>query len=424
MKLWGHQNHLLSEARARRNEGHRAILCVLPTGGGKTVAAAELIRRAAVRTLWIAHLEELLGQARATLERVGAKADVESIQTLFRRGIRQRYDLVIIDEGHHATSRTYREVLAQLSPPMLLGLTATPSRMDGVALGEVFTGLAVGATTSELVRSGVLVPTRVVGTMSPTRSLADHPVDAYRSWCPGKKALWFCASIDGAARLAKEFTAAGFPAASLDGRVSRDRRREINERFAAGELRVLTNARLIAEGYDVPDVEVVGLASNMTSIAMLLQAIGRGKRSADGKTEELVLDLAGVCVSLGIHPDEDLTYSLEGRPISRASERGDMITQCQGCGHVFRANEFRNSTCPDCGYVRPGRADPRIVRAEMQEIRAAELRARAEKQPADRVDYLRGLLGEGSRKRARFLFEKAYGYWPSNALIERAGGEG
>jgi superfamily II DNA or RNA helicase len=218
-----------------------------------------------------------------------------------------------------------------------------------------------------------------------------------------------------AQELAREFSVAGYPAASLDGRVKKQARREINDRFRSGELRVLTNARLISEGYDVPDVDTVIIASNMTSPAMLLQAVGRGKRSSQGKREELVLDLAGVCISLGMHPDDDLKYSLEGVPIRTEKERGDKISRCAECLGVFWANEFVDSTCPRCGFVRPGRPDPRVVAAELEELK----RGRAAKNPD--VSLLREILDQAvSDKQARFLFNRRRGYWPSNALLERA----
>lgn len=429
--LWPHQSRLIEEARARYSAGFRRILCVLPTGGGKTYCAATMAAPIPGRVLWIAHLEELLSQARATLTTLGAtNTKAESIQALYRRVRRgwtpPAYAGVIVDEAHHACARSYRAVIDALSPPLLFGLTATPSRLDGRALGSVFDSLAIGATTSQLIRSQVLVPTIVIGPTDPTPkpTLAANPVDAYVERAPGSKALVFCNSVRHAAELASEFTTAGYPAASLDGRVHRRDRADINEQFRAGTLRVLTNARLLSEGYDVPNVDTVILASNMTSPAMLLQATGRGKRAAPGKAAELLLDLVGVCARLGIHPDDDINYSLSGKPITGPTEGGLILTQCAECGRVFRAHDFRDSTCPYCHHVRPGRPDPVLQRQRLEEQRAEQLRVNAARQPADRVAYLAHLFASGSRNQARFLFNQAYGYWPSNVLCDRAAATG
>jgi DNA repair protein RadD len=424
--LWPHQERLVTQAREEYAMGSRRMLLVLPTGGGKTRVASTLasgMLSNGWRVLFVAHLGELLEQARRQLPE---QVVIESVQTMARRKNVQHFDAVITDEAHHASCATYRKVIDATQPTLHIGLTATPSRLDGTALGSVFDSLLVGATTSELVTKGILVPSRVIGSQPTPGTLAAHPVDAYRRYAPGGRALVYAASVEHAARLADLFTIAGYPSRSLDGK-TRDRV-EVNARFASGELRVLTTYRLVSEGYDVPDVGTVILASNMTSPAMLLQAVGRGKRCAPGKTHETVLDLAGVCIALGIHPDDDLEYSLEGKPITRAAERGEGLRSCDHCGMVFWAHEYRTSTCPECGHVRPGRPDPRVVKAELEEQRQDMFRKLALKAGEDEVEFLRDLLKESKEKNWKpravaMRYRARFGKWPSKQLMIRAGGE-
>jgi DNA repair protein RadD len=408
--LWPHQQSLVTKAREAYAAGSRRMLLVLPTGGGKTRVMgtiAEGLIANGKTVLFVAHLGELLTQARRQLPE---QVEVFSIQSVRRWSCPRAYDAVFIDEAHHSPARTSQD-------------TATPSRLDGRALGGTFDALLVGATTSELIKKQVLVPSRVIGAQPTPGTLAMHPVDAYRQHTPGTKALVYAASVEHAARLAEEFTIAGFPSRSLDGK-TKDRA-EVNARFASGSLQVLTTYRLVSEGYDVPTVDTVILASNMTSPAMLLQAVGRGKRCSEGKTHETVLDLAGVCVALAIHPDDDLQYSLEGKPITRVTERGEGLKTCLSCGMVFWAHEYQTSTCPECGHVRPGRPDPRVVAARLEEQRQDMFRKLAAKAPDEEVEYLRELLvrskAKGWKPRAVGVqFHRKFGKWPSKQLKERA----
>ena len=124
-----------------------------------------------------------------------------------------------------------------------------------------------------------------------------------------------------------------------------------------------------------------------------------------------------MCISLGIHPDDDLTYSLDGIPIRSEKKRCDAVRRCESCLGVFWANDCQDSACPRCGFVRPGRPDPRVVAAQLEEIK----RGRAARNPD--VAVLREILDRAaSDKQARFLFSRERGYWPSNALLERAKG--
>jgi hypothetical protein len=186
--------------------------------------------------------------------------------------------------------------------------------------------------------------------------------------------------------------------------------------FRAGELRVLVNVQIHTEGFDDPSVEVVVLASGCAHAGSYLQKVGRALRPSPstGKERALVLDLCGAVHEHGL-PDDPREYSLTGRAIS-TGEDALALRQCQECGGVWRAELFKAATCPRCGFVAPGRPDPRIARARLDAVRATH---GAEK----RVGALRALYAQAhaTGKKigwAHFVFQARYHRFPTAA--ERA----
>jgi len=159
----------------------RRPILVAPTGSGKTICAVTLVEELGLPTLWLAHRKELIDQAAAHLEGLGlwpgrimagyapaplAKVQVASVQTLIRREM-PRAKLVVVDECHHATANTYGRIIDKYPDAYVVGLTATPFRLDGRGLGDVFGEIVVAAYTDELCESGVLHDPRVYAGRSP-----------------------------------------------------------------------------------------------------------------------------------------------------------------------------------------------------------------------------------------------------------------
>ena len=175
---------------AAQDKGKRHIILVLPTGSGKTVAAAAIVKRAIEnrqRVLFLCHRRELISQASRKLHslgvdhgiiqagfspRPGVPVQVASVQTLHARAIRSTAmdlppaDMVVVDEAHHVHARTYQRLLLAFPEAIVLGLTATPCRGDGRGLGNVFDVLVECPPVAELTAAGYLVPTKVY---APTR---------------------------------------------------------------------------------------------------------------------------------------------------------------------------------------------------------------------------------------------------------------
>lgn len=351
----------------------RRPVLVMPTGAGKTVTAVELIRSlgSTTRVLWLAHRRELIQQAAAHLIRLGlrcgvimagqtpdptAPVQVASIQTLARRRPPPA-ELVVLDEAHHASARTYQRVLSRYEAVPIVGLTATPFRLDGRGLGDIFGALVVAAYTDELVADGTLVEPIVYAPAVPDlrgvnvdrgdynqgvlgrainkRKLIGDIVETWLARCNGRRTVAFAVTVAHAQAIAAEFRAAGVRAEHLDGTTSKPQRDAILYRLRTGYTDVVTNCSVLTEGWDLPGLEVAVVARPTASLCLHLQMIGRIMRCADGKAGAVVLDHAGNHHRLGM-VTQRVPYSLDDRAVT----------------HGAAANaEARSKRCPDCYLV-------------------------------------------------------------------------
>lgn len=370
--LRDYQSRAIEQLRAKYAAGSRAACLVLPTGGGKTVIAAEIIRAArgrSRRVLFAAHRAELIQQSVRKLESAGitdlriiqASSDlgarnapvvVASIQTLASKRWAARLpdvDFLILDECHHTPAKTWAGIAANYSSAQLLGLTATPQRADGKPLGDIFDSLVVGATVRELTDRGHLVPCRVFAPTDTldTKQIAQSPLDAYRKLGDGQRAVIFCVTVEHAQRVADEMNAGGVSCAVVHGAMSKDDRRKALADLDAGRIRAVASCHVLTEGWDSPSVAVCILARKPQHTGLYLQMVGRVLRPAPGKTHATLIDLQGSVHDHG-PPDLDREYSLDGKGISKPDR--EAIRQCMSCGAVFRVGP---DTCPVCATEMP-----------------------------------------------------------------------
>jgi len=327
------------KAVAKFNEflarGKRRGVLVLPTGCGKTRTGLAIVASRRVRTLWIAHRDELLRQPAKQIALVWPEAQTgivkgaengcdardvvfASIQTL-ARGKRLaecgKFDLVVVDECHHAVAASYRTVLNALGCPVL-GLTATPDR-EGLA--QVFEEIFYQLTVIEAIRSGFLCklaePVRVElpkldlnrvatqnGDFAPgqlARALkAAHvarvTASAIARHAHGRKSIAvFTADVEQAQQTEAELRRMGITSATVHAGTSLDERKALLGQFEAGAIRSMCSRDVLTEGYDNPRVDCVVVARPTKSAILYRQMIGRGIRIHDGKPDCLVIDLYG-----------------------------------------------------------------------------------------------------------------------------------
>ena len=323
----------------------RSTLAVLPTGTGKTVIFAFVIKRAfPSKALVVVHREELATQAKEKIERVtGFRTEIEmgdrrvdlgqgcmfggsapqvvvaSVQTLTAGGDGmgrmgkfdpKMFGLVIVDEAHHATASTYRRVIeyfGQNERCRVLGVTATPDRADEAALGQVFETVALDYEILDAISDGWLVPIEqqmvTVGDLdfSGIRTTAGdlngadlaevmeeekalHGIANPTIEIIGnRRALIFAASVKQAARLCEIFNRhREGSAAFVCGETDKDERRAILGRFSSGKLQIVCNCGVLTEGFDDPGVEVVVMGRPTKSRALYAQMVGRATRPLPG----------------------------------------------------------------------------------------------------------------------------------------------
>lgn len=338
-ELRPYQLAAIEAVEARFAAGERATLVVLPTGTGKTVLFAELARRrvtAGHRALVLAHRTELLTQARAKLEAVGVHAAIEqgpqragqadvvvaSVQTL--RGPRLAtwspgaFDVVIIDEAHHATATTYRAIVDHFAGARILGVTATPDRADGQGLGPIFQSVAYSYDLGAAIRDGYLAPIRArrvklevdldkvkttagdlnqgqLGAAMTDPAVIEATARALLDTVGARRTVLFSVTVAHAALLVDALNLHRPGCARWVSGESADDEREAAARdLSTGRVQIVANAALWTEGFDCPAIEAVAIARPTKSRGLFTQMVGRGTRLHPGKADCLVVDFAGL----------------------------------------------------------------------------------------------------------------------------------
>ena len=341
------QERLLELIEVSRRRGHNRNLLVSATGTGKTVMAAldyarlrDRLQRS--RLLFVAHTEEILNQSLATFRYalrspsfgekwVGGSRPVAfehvfaSIQSLTASGVANlesdHFDVVIVDEFHHAAAASYQRLLDHVEPVELLGLTATPERSDGLPILPWFDDrIAAELRLWDAIDQQHLVPFLYFGIHDgtdlsdiPWRRSRGYDVEAlsnrYTSsdaWArlviqevnahvavDSMRGLGFCVSVDHAQFMARHFNAAGIPSAAIWGESARQDREAALAALGEGELKMVFSVDLFNEGVDVPSVDTVLMLRPTESPVLFLQQLGRGLRKAPGKQFCTVLDFVG-----------------------------------------------------------------------------------------------------------------------------------
>lgn len=344
-----HQRRMLEDLMVQRDrhDRHRNLV-VAATGTGKTVVAAldyqALCQRAGRRLslLFVAHRERILQQSRAMF---AAVLKEPSFGELFGAGQRPRqarhvfamvqslrgaavdqlrpdeFDVVIVDEFHHAEAPSYTRLLQHLKPNELLGLTATPERMDGRNVARWFDDrIAVELRIWEAIDRGYLAPFQYFG-VADTEDFSQlqwrrsgYDVDQLNSLLTGNharvkrtldaiqrthpapgsmRALGFCVSVAHATFMAEAFNRGGVPSRAISGDTPEAERVSVLRELRQGALRCVFSVDVLGEGVDVPNVDTVLLLRPTQSATVFAQQIGRGLRLSEDKAALTIIDLVG-----------------------------------------------------------------------------------------------------------------------------------
>lgn len=428
--LRGYQIGCVERTREAFRRVRRACV-VVPTGGGKTVIAGAVVDGAVNkrgRVLFLAHRKELIDQASAKLVEFGVAhgvikagvvqdlshpVQVASVQTLSRRLDKltagpsaadrelgavppecQPFTLIIIDEAHHVTAASYKQILAAWPDARILGLTATPYRIDGASLHDCFDQLVVGASVPELIRDKHLVPTRTFAPPPPEELNNLHVrageyrideaakvldrtgptaeiIETWKRHAAGWLSVGFGCTVEHCEHLAAAFAAAGIPAAAIDGTMDDSERARILADWRARKLLVVWNVALLTEGFDMPALSCLIQARPTKSKCLWRQMCGRIMRPSPGKTHGLILDHAANGHRFGV-PDQADVYQLVEPPPKRGGGGGcSAQPRCDKCHLLF---DRPLAVCPQCGTrQREERATaPVRVELDLRELTPAD----------------------------------------------------
>jgi superfamily II DNA or RNA helicase len=305
-------------------EGEHSQLVVMATGLGKTVLFAALIREFAGNVLVVAHRDELLEQARRQIEAatgeyveleqadlsswkarivVGSVQSLRNPRRLSRLG-RDRFQLVMIDEAHHATAPSYRVVMDWFNAPVV-GYTATPDRGDEKALGKVFDRVAYAMDIQDGIEQGWLVPydgrrvvledIRLDEIKKTAGDLAAHELDEAMiksvkaivqqsvALAPDRQGIAFFPGVKSAELAMLEWNSfRPDMACFVHGKTDPEERKQIIKDFRRGRYQILSNCQVATEGFDVPEASVIIQGRPTLSRALYTQMIGRGGRPLPG----------------------------------------------------------------------------------------------------------------------------------------------
>lgn len=363
-QLRPYQQKAITEIDLALKRGVNNQLCVLFTGGGKTFLAVKMIEALGFkRVLWITHTQELIEQSalafisdkfgdkvanevekveflnwvklgrsfedgykigciKADLFDIDADIVMASAQTLYKRLDKidvDRFDCIITDESHLFLSKTFSEPLRYFKPKLLLGLTATPTRADGVQMSDIYDEMVFEYNIGDGVRdgwlcelNGIRVKTNVsldnihtLGGDLNQKELANEVncysrnkliVDKYLEYAKGRQGIFFCVDIQHCLDLLEVFLEAGISAdaVSSNEELTGDRNDKVR-RFKRGEIDVLMNVNILTTGFNHPDVGVIGQCCPTKSLTKWLQSTGRGSRL---KTDKYVEKFGQNCVIL------------------------------------------------------------------------------------------------------------------------------
>jgi DNA repair protein RadD len=475
LELRPYQKEAIDALRKAFACGSRRTLLQLPTGGGKTIVAAEIVRLSTgkgKRILFLAPRRELVNQAAQKLKAHGvdcgiimageeakrniySRVQVASMDTLYARGIRTERmsmppaDVVIVDEAHLSITETRKQLLASYPDAVIVGLTATPARGDGRGLGEMYDELVPSWPISKLTEHGYLVPVRYYAPSKPdleglrinsdgdyvAKELGkrvDKPqivgdvVENWRRIASDRKTVIFCVTRSHSRHVCEALRAAGVAAEHLDGETPLEERRAILGRVESGETQVLCNVFVATFGLDIPSLECAVLARPTRNITLYLQMVGRVLRPSPetDKVEALVIDHAGAVEEHGF-VDDPIPWSLDSS--KKVKERKKEIQQekaepkeitCADCGTVFKGTRV----CPECGHemIPPGKPIP-VHAANLQEVKKAGRKYTMQQKAAffGELKHIQRIRGYRVGWVRRQYCDK-FGVWPNHPEIKNA----
>lgn len=441
MILRDYQRQLYRGTVEAMKQGFRRVLVVAPCGAGKSYLFAEMVRRTVGECLVLVHRNELKKQHLELFESLGiTNARVETYQTECRRlGQYPKPRLLVVDEAHLSRSNSWQKII-EYYDTWTVGMSATPCRLDGKPLGDIYDRLISGVDVRWLIEHQRLAPyeyyaptlveadglrtlagdyvTNDLERLMMGRAIYGDVIKTYQRLAGGERSIVYCVSVKHARETADAFNSAGIRAESLSAGTAAGRRQEIMEDFRTGKITVLCNCTLLSEGISIDEISCVMMLRPTESVALGIQQMMRSMRYLPGKTAKII-DFVGNYTRIGL-PDENREWSLKEHLVRKMqlNDKGDFfIRSCPQCYLTFQTAPV----CPYCGAVYP--LKPREIEAhkeiELQRITAEEAQRVAEAKKKSRIQQGRAQTFEELMKLGKQRGYKNPAFWAAQIMRSR-----
>lgn len=388
-----YQENFIDNIRKQFANHVKRVVGVAPCGAGKTIMTGWMIReslRRGKRSIFFVHRKELIRQTSETFTaleiphgiitsdypmQLDSPVQIASVQTLARRLDKiPTPDFLVCDECHHILANTYKKIVGTFPEAFLLGVTATPERGNGDTLHGSFDTMVDPLTVNELIQLGNLTPFKYFAVDSgvdlknvrtkfgefnnhdleaamDSKKINVSLVENYLDKADGCSAICYCVNVRHSLDVAQAFRDANITACHCDGETPAHDRDAIVEDFRAGRIKVLCNAELFGEGFDVPNCQAVILARPTKSLPLFIQQSMRALRPDpnDPNKVAVILDHVQNSNRHGL-PNDEHNWSLEPNPPKRKSPDELPHKTCPNCGLVVPLNTL---VCPNCGCEFP-----------------------------------------------------------------------
>lgn len=414
MQLRDYQETAKDMARKFYGAGGKKCLLVSPVGSGKTVMFSNIIAssiKLGKKAMVIAHRQELIDQASEKLKAYGVEhgvimaddyrsnshlpVQVASIDTLRNRPQWNNWpDFIVIDEAHRSRAHSYMNYLDKCPKAKVLGVTATPYRLDGKGLGDIFEEMITVTTTKRLIHEGHLVPPRIFipeklslskvkktagdyneGELAAAMMQVEIMGNVTSKWeaiAKDRRTLVFATSVEHSIKLTDRFNAKGYKFLHLDASTPKNERKSAVKMLERHEIDGISNVGLFTEGTDIPPLECVVFARPTLSKALYIQMAGRGLRTSQhtGKKDCIYLDHANLYEEHGSFLEEgNLSLDMDLKAEKKKSKQQHPIKTCDIC---YAANDPKATICVECGSVLAGMQRQVVEKAaELKEVNVA-----------------------------------------------------
>ena len=391
-----YQTRGLQEAKQHLAAGFKRILMVAPTGAGKTIMFCKGIVEPAVakgKCIWIVVPRlQLINQTCDKLDKLGIYHGViqanhvrtrynasvqvcsmDSLQNRIKAGFNLRApDIIIIDEAHKGSiDNSHGQLINQFPEAIVVGFTATPTRLDGKGLGDLYQKMVVVATINELMDEGALIPfvlyrsdvdlkdiakvggdynQKRLGNRMSSAAIVGNALEHWQKYAAGLLTVAFAVTVEHSKEIVDTFNSAGINAAHIDAHTPPEVREYILKLFEARKITYLCSVGVFTEGFDCPSVECVQFLRPTLSLSLYLQMAGRGIRPRHGKAEPgehvVFLDHANLRNQHG-YITQDFDWSLEHGRVQKKEKKVRRIPSCPACQTVFDPGSWP-PFCPTC----------------------------------------------------------------------------